>query len=252
MSAEQVWELDGKIALVTGSSRGIGRAIALELARAGADVAVNCLISQQQGRAVCEEVRALGRRAVLAMGDTRREWEVGRVLEMVGEELGAVDILVNNAVVALCKPFLDYSAAEWQDQLAYKGLAYFLTSRAVLPAMLARGEGVIVNVLSTVGLRDGAGELAYAATNGAAAALTRGLASEFGGRGIRVNGLLVTWAENAFEPDNPEHQQYLPQFALGRVTRLEEAARLAAFLASPAASGITGALVPVDAGFLCR
>ncbi len=82
--------------------------------------------------------------------------------------------------------------------MAYKGLAYFLTARRVLPGMLQRGEGVIVNLLSTVAVRDGAGELAYAATNGAAAALTRGLASEFGAQGIRVNGIMLTWADNAF------------------------------------------------------
>jgi 3-oxoacyl-[acyl-carrier protein] reductase len=252
MSDEHIWTLNGKTALITGASRGIGRAIALELARAGANVAVNCLTSEEEGRAVCQAIQELGRGSVLALGDTRKESDVNRIVDTVETELGQIDVLVNNAVLALCKPFLDYSVEEWEDQLTYKGLAYFLTSRRVLPAMLDRGEGVILNMLSTVALRGGEGELAYAATNGAAAALTRGLASEFGGRGIRVNALLVTWADNAFEPDNPEHTQFLSRFALGRVTRVEEAARLAVFLSSPAASGITGALIPVDAGFMCR
>lgn len=252
MSREHSWGLDGEVALVTGSSRGIGRAIALELARAGAHVAVNCRTSQEEANLVCQAIRALNQQAVLALGDTRCESDVNHMVSTVENKLGQISVLVNNAVVALCKPFLDYSVNEWQGQLAYKGLAYFLTCRRVLPAMLTQGKGVIINVLSTVALRDGAGELAYAATNGAAAALTRGLASEFGQQGIRVNGLLVTWADNAFEPDNPEHRQFLPRFALGRVTQVEEVAHLAAFLASPAASGITGTLIPVDAGFMCR
>ncbi len=252
MNDNQPLPLRDRVALVTGSSRGIGRAIALELARAGADAAINCRRSEEEGRAVSQAIEALGRRSILALGDTRSEQDVDGVIGAVEEALGPVDILVNNAVYALCKPFLEYSVAEWQDQLSYKGLGYFLTARRVLPSMLERGGGVIINVLSTVALRDGAGEIAYAATNGAAAALTRGLASEFGQQGIRVNGIVINWADNAFHPERPEDAQYLPRFALGRVTRVEEAGRLAAFLASPAASGITGALVPVDAGFLCR
>jgi len=252
MSMDHPFCLTDRVALVTGSSRGIGRAIALELARAGADVAVNCRQSQGEALSVCRDMEALGRHAVYTPGDTRREQDVDRVVSAVEQSLGPVDILVNNAAVALCKPFLDYSVEEWQEQLAYKGVAYFLTARRVLPSMLERGEGVILNLLSTVALRDGAGELAYAATNGAAAALTRGLASEFGGRGIRVNGILVTWADNAFDPTDATHTAWLERFAMGRVTRVEEVGRLAAFLASAAASGITGALVAVDAGFLCR
>jgi 3-oxoacyl-[acyl-carrier protein] reductase len=243
--------LKDEVALVTGSSRGIGRAVSLALARSGADVAVNCRRSEEEGRSVCEAIKKIGSRTMLALGDTRWEQDVDRVVSMVEEHLGPVDILVNNAAYALCKPFLEYTAEEWKAQLAYKGLAYFLTARRVLPSMIHRGSGAIINVLSAAALRDGAGELAYAATNGAAAALTRGLASEFGQHGIRVNAILLTWADNAFDAENPDHIEWLDRFALGRVTRVEEVGRVAAFLASPAASGITGALVPVDAGFLC-
>ena len=109
---------------------------------------------------------------------------------------------------------------------------------------------MIVNVLSTAGERGGYGEIAYAVTNGGAMALTRGLASEFGKRGIRVNGVMTNWVENAFHADNPEDAKLLPRFALGRVTRLAEIAKTVAFLASDDASGITGAIIPVDAGFL--
>lgn len=244
--------LAGKVAWVTGSTRGIGRAAAVELARQGADVAVHGRVSRDEAEAVREEISRLGGRSTIVLGDTRVPADVERMAEEIDAALGTVEILVNSAVYALCKPFLDYTAQEWRDQLLYKGFAYYLTARRVLPGMLARGAGVVINILSTTGLRDGAGELAYATTNGAAIALTRGLAAEFGEQGIRVCGVALTWADNAFDPGNPDHQAWLPRFALGRVTRVEEVAATVAFLASPAASGITGAIVSVDAGFLCR
>ncbi len=243
--------LHGKVALVTGSSRGIGRAIALELARQGADVAVNCRTSIEQAKSVCEEIERAGRRSVLVQGDTRVPEDVERIVTTISARMGQVDILVNNAAYALLKPFMEFTVEEWKSQLEYKALAYFLTSRAVLRNMLQRGEGVIINLLSTVGMRGGAGELGYAVTNGGAMALTRGLAAEVGGTGVRVNGVMLTWAENAFDGGDPEHLAWLSRFALGRVTKLDEVAHVVAFLASDKASGITGAIIPVDAGFMC-
>jgi NAD(P)-dependent dehydrogenase (short-subunit alcohol dehydrogenase family) len=243
--------LDGSVALVTGSTRGIGRAVALELASQGADVGVNCRAPTREADAVCEEIRRMGRRVTFVPGDTRVEHDVDRMVAQVSSELGAPDILVNNAVYALQKRFLDFTVDEWRSQIEYKALAYFLTAQRVLPTMLQRGRGAIVNVLSTVGLRGGNGEAGYAVTNGGAMALTRALACEFGEQGIRVNGVMLTWAENAFDSEDPEHRKWLDRFALRRVTRLHEVARTVAFLASPQAEGITGALIPVDAGYLC-
>lgn len=242
--------LEGVTALVTGSSRGIGRAIAVELARRGADVAVNCKSSAQEAEAVCRQVQEMGRRTVLAMGDTRVQADVERMAGMVRQSLGPITLLVNNAAFAMQKRFLDYTVDEWRSQVDYKAVAYCLTARSVIPGMLELGGGTIVNLLSTVGERGGYGETAYAVTNGGAMALTRGLAAEFGAKGIRVNGVMINWAENAFNPGSPDDAKHLPRFALGRVTRLDEVAKTVAFLASPDASGITGAIIPVDAGFL--
>lgn len=243
--------LKDKIALVTGASRGIGRTIALQLARYGAHVAINCRQSKKEAKVVCEAIEELGRKSLLVMGDTCREEDIKTVFDQIETSLGNPDILVNNAAYAICKPFLEYTVDEWKNQLFYKGLGYYLTARRVLPSMIQREEGVIINILSTTALRDGAGEIAYAATNGAAAALTRGLASEFGKFGIRINAVMVMWADNAFDPNNKDHIKWLDRFAFKRVTKTEEVAELVAFLASSQASGITGALVPVDAGFLC-
>ncbi|MDQ7794062.1 MAG: SDR family oxidoreductase [bacterium] len=244
--------LRGRVALVTGSSRGVGRAIATELARAGADVAVHCRESVEEGLAVVRAIEELGRRSVLVLGDTRVAGDVDRFTAQAVDTLGAIDILVNNAVYALLKPFLEISPEEWREQLDYKSLAYYLTTRQVLPIMLQAGRGVIINVLSTVGVRGGEGEAGYAVTNGGAMALTRAIANEFGTRGVRCCGVMVTWADNAFDPGDPECVRWLERFALGRVTRLEEVARTVAFLASDAAGGITGSFVSVDAGYLSK
>lgn len=240
----------GSVAFITGSSRGIGRAIALELAQQGADIAVNCKSSVSEAEAVCRDIRERGRRAMLVVGDTRVEDDVLRMTEEIQNTLGTITILVNNAVVALQKKFLEFTVDEWRSQVDYKAVGYFLAARSVIPDMLERGCGVIVNVLSTVGERGGAGEIGYAVTNGGAMALTRGLAAEFSKQGIRVNGVMLTWAENAFDYDNPDEAKFLSRFALGRVTRLAEVAKTVAFLSSEDASGITGAIIPVDAGFL--
>ncbi len=244
--------LRGKAAWITGSSRGIGRAVAVELARQGAAVAVHCRASREEAQRVADGIAELGGRSTVVCGDVRVPEDVDRVGGEIEERLGPVDILVNNAVYALCKPFLLYTVDEWRDQLGYKGLGYYLTARRVLPGMLERGGGVVINILSTTGLRDGAGETAYATTNGAAIALTRSLAAEFSEQGIRVCGVALTWADNAFEADDPRHRAWLGRFPLGRVTQVGEVARTVAFLASPSGSGITGAVIPVDAGFLCR
>lgn len=244
--------LQGKIALVTGSSRGIGRAVALGLARAGADVAVNCRDSREEGAQVVEEIRRLGSRSVLALGDVLEPSDVKNVCGHVAGELGPVSILVNNAVYALQKPFLDIEPSEWLKQLHYKGFGYYLFCREVLPDMVRLGRGVIINVLSTVAVRGGEGESGYAASNGAALALTRALANEFGPSGVRCCGLMLTWAENAFDPMDPGCARHTERFALGHVTRLEEIAETAVFLATDRAGAITGSVVAVDAGYLAK
>lgn len=242
----------GKVALVTGSSRGIGRAVALELARRGADVAVHCRQSLDEARAVCNQIEELGRKSLVVAGDTRNPADIDRVFAEVNQHLGPPDILVNNAAYALLKPFLHITPKEWRDQVDYKAIGYYLTARAALPAMLKRGQGVIINMLSTVAMRGGEGESGYAVANGAAAALTRALASEYGYRGIRCCGVLVTWAENAFNPADPDCVRHLERFPLGRVTKLAEIAKTVAYLVSEEAGAITGSFISVDAGFMAR
>lgn len=243
--------LSGKIALVTGSSRGIGRAIALALANAGADVAVHCRTSRGEAEQVASSIRRVGRRALILQGDVRQRDDVRAVVHSVLTEFGRVDILVNNAGYASGGSFLDLSEEAWLDQIDTLAGGYYRFTQATLPSMMAQQAGVILNIASTCGVQGSPGEVAYAAANGAIIALTRSLAAEVGSKGIRVNGLLVAWASNAFDPNEPSHSAYLPQFPLGRVTDVSEIAQAALYLCSSAASGITGATLPVDAGYLC-
>jgi 3-oxoacyl-[acyl-carrier protein] reductase len=173
------------------------------------------------------------------------------IVDSVLTEFGRLDILVNNAGYALTRSFPDLSEEAWLDQIDTLAGGYFRFIQAVLPGMIAQQGGVILNIASTCGVRGSPGEVAYAAANGAIIALARSLASEMGPKGIRVNGLLVAWASNAFDPDDPSHTAYLPQFPLRRVTDVSEVAQAALYLCSGAAGGITGVTLPVDAGFLC-
>jgi 3-oxoacyl-[acyl-carrier protein] reductase len=244
--------LGGKVALVTGSSRGVGKAVALELARQGADVAVHCRQSLHEADLVSRLISQMGRKSMVVAGDTRKQEDVERFVDLVVRNLGDPDILVNNAAYALQKSFLATSPDEWRAQVDCKAFGYYMVSRMVLPGMLKKGRGTIINMLSTVAMRGGEGESAYAAANGAAAALTRALATELGHRGIRCCGMLLTWAENAFDSADPDCTRWLERFPLGRVTKLDEIAKTAAYLASEGAGAITGSFVTVDAGYMAR
>lgn len=244
-------DLKGKVVLVTGSSRGIGRAIAEEFGEAGADVAVHYRNSRAEAEEVASLIKDTGRRSLIVRGDVRRSEDVNQVIDSVREKFGRVDILVNNAGYALGGLFMNLSEDSWQDQMDTLAGGYFRFIKCVLPDMKKRNHGVILNIASTCGYRGSPGETAYAAANGAIIALTRSLALEIGFDGIRINALMVAWADNAFDPGNPEHTAYLPQFALRRVTTVSEIAKSAVYLCSDASSGITGATLPVDAGFLC-
>ncbi len=244
-------DLTNRTALVTGSSRGIGRAIALALANAGADVAIHCRVSRSEAEQVASSIRQAGRRALIVQGDVRRGGDVRSVIGSVLAELGRIDILVNNAGYALGGSFLELSEETWLDQINTLAGGYLRFIQAVLPSMIAQQDGVILNIASTCGVRGSPGEVAYAAANGAIVALTRSLACEIGPEGIRVNALLVAWASNAFDPNDPDQAAHLPQFPLRRVTDVSEIAQAALYLCSSAASGITGVTLPVDAGYLC-
>jgi NAD(P)-dependent dehydrogenase (short-subunit alcohol dehydrogenase family) len=226
------------VALVTGSARGIGRGIALAFARAGADLA---LVDRAAGlEAVADEVRALGRRAAVRPADVVREEEVRSAVEATLAEFGRIDVLVNNAgTLVLPGAILETTVEAWDTMMAVNARSVFLCSRAVLPGMLARGRGRIVNIGSVAGLRPLPDRAAYCASKHAVTGFTRALALDLRPHGIAVNAICPGAV------DTPLTRRTRPDADRARWLGPGDVADVAVFLASDAARGMTGAVVEV-------
>lgn len=241
--------LAGKSALVTGASRRIGRAIALGLAQAGADVIVHARQSRAEVEAVAEEVRALGRRAEVALGDVTKEADVMAIFDAANQAFGGVDVLVNNAAIRGQKPFLDMTLEEWRATLSVILDGAFLCSREAARSMVGRGGGTIVN-LGGVSAHVGAKERAHVATGKAGlVGLTRTLAVEFATRGITVNCVApgkIGGKRSATAGASPEMGG--GGILLGREGEIGEAAFAVLSLCMPEARFMTGQTVHVSGG----
>ena len=241
-----------KIALVTGSSRGIGRAVALELARQGWDLCVNYHERADAAAETAQAVRALGRRAITVQADVSDRSAVGAMVERCQAELGEIGVLVNNAGVAGQALFQDVDDALWDRYFGVNLQGARNTVQAVLPTMLHEKRGSIVNISSIWGQRGASCEVTYSCTKAALIGLTRSLASELAPTHIRVNciapGVIKTDMLDALPPE------VLPQLAeetpLRRLGTPEDIAHAAAFLASEKADFITGQVLTVDGGFI--
>lgn len=231
MSQATSLSLAGKTALVTGAATGIGRAIALMFAQAGARVVVNHLRQPEASRAVVRAIANAGGDAFAVDADVASATEVQRLVDDAGE----VHILVNNAGVIQEKPFLDTTEEDWDRMLDVDLKAVFLTSRAVLPGMAARGSGVIVNLASDLGILGREMYAPYCAAKAGVIGLTRSLAREFAPHGIRVNAIApgpVNTAMVSLENMSPEWMEKELAIPQHRVAEPEEIAATALFLAS--------------------
>ena len=241
-----------KIALVTGSSRGIGRAAVRKLAAAGYAVCINYRERQDCADALVEELTAAGQRAMAVQADVSVRQQVNEMVRRVEDAFGPVSLLVNNAGVSEQSMFQDVSDEMWHRYFAVNVDGAFYTSQAVLPPMLHRHTGCIINISSIWGLRGASCEVTYSATKGALIALTRSLAAELAPTGIRVNcvapGVIKTDMLDALPPE------VLPQLAqetpLGRLGTPEDIAAAVSFLADEKASFITGQVLTCDGGFI--
>ena len=241
-----------KIALVTGASRGIGRGIALELAREGWDVCVNYIERRDAAAQVVSEIRAMGRNAVAVQADVADGKAVVAMTELVEASLGSISLLVNNAGVAGQALFQDISDDMWNRYMSVNLGGARNTIRAVLPTMLREKNGCIVNISSMWGLRGASCEVPYACTKAALIALTRSLALELAPSNIRVNcvapGVIDTDMLRFFEDDVIEDLK--EQTPLGRIGTPSDIAHAVAFFASEKASFITGQVLTADGGFI--
>jgi len=242
--------LSGKVALVTGASRGIGRAIALALANAGAAVTVNYRENGAMADEVVQEIEKGGGKAVCWRADVGDANQAKAMVEGVESHFGHLDILVNNAGIVRDSLLLQMEKNDWQDVLRVNLGGTYNCSRSVAEAMVMRRWGRIINLSSIVGTRGRKGQTNYAASKGAINAFTCSLASELGPKGITVNaiapGLIRTDMTEAILPLAEEFVR--DRIALRRVGKPEDVAALAVFLASEEASYITGQVITVDGG----
>lgn len=243
-------DLSGKRALVTGGSRGIGAAIALALAENGADVAFTYQSSAEKAQTVAAKIEVTGRRALAIQADSSDPEAITRAVDTAVTDLGGIDILINSAAIAYYAPIADLDLGEYQKQMDVNVRAPMLFAKAVIPHLRAGGR--IVTIGSGLGERvPFAGLTPYAVSKAALTAFTRGLSRELGPNGITVNLVQPGSTDTDANPANGDAaDSQRSMTSLGRFAEPREIANAVVFLASPAASVITGAILNADAGAL--
>ncbi|PZQ57005.1 MAG: 2-deoxy-D-gluconate 3-dehydrogenase [Novosphingobium pentaromativorans] len=247
------FSLEGKAALVTGANTGIGQAIAVALAEAGADVA---LAGRSEPAETLALIAATGRKAVNIKADLSSIEPVARVIAEAEAGLGKVDILVNNAGIIRRDDLLQFSEEDWDAVIDTNLKTLFFLSQAAAKGMAARGSGKIVNIASLLTFQGGIRVPSYAAAKSGVGGVTKAMANELAARGVQVNaiapGYISTNNTAALQGDETRNRQILERIPTGRWGRPEDIAGAAVFLASPASDYVTGHVLAVDGGWLAR
>jgi NAD(P)-dependent dehydrogenase (short-subunit alcohol dehydrogenase family) len=248
------FSLEGKIAIITGGRRGIGKAIALAFAEAGADVAVCDLVVTGELETVVDEIQRLGRRCLAMQADTTQKTDVDKLVQRVTNEFGGIDILVNNAAINILVPLLETSEDDWEKVINVDLKGYYLCSQAISKSLIERKKGSIVNMASRLAFQGnpGVAQGAYCVAKAGVVMLTRVLSRELGRYNIRVNAIAPGLVKTEMSRDIWDAPGALTQaeasVPLGRLAVAEDMVGAALFLVSDASSYITGHTILVDGG----
>lgn len=244
--------LQGKHALVTGASRGIGRSIALELAKQGAHVAVNYAGSEDRAQAVVDEIIALGQKAFKVQADVSNEKSVKDMVKTVVDTFGSLDILVNNAGITKDNLLMRMKEADFDDVININLKGVFLCTKAVSRPMMKQRSGTIVNVASIVGVSGNPGQTNYVASKAGVIGMTKSVAKELASRNIRVNAVAPGFISTDMTDKLSDEQQeaMLDMIPLGKLGTPEDVAAVVRFLASDDAKYMTGQTIHIDGGMV--
>ena len=245
-------QLEGKVAFVTGGSRGIGKAIALTLAEAGADVAINYAGNVAAAEEVAAEIRKMGRRALILQGDVSKTEIAAEMMDAVVAEFGHCDILVNNAGITRDGLLMRMKDEDFDAVIDINLKGVYLVTKAVSKIMMKQRSGHIINMTSVVGVIGNAGQTNYAASKAGVIGFTKSCAKELASRGITVNAIAPGFINTDMTDVLPEKvkEAMVTQIPLGRMADAEEVATVATFLASDFANYITGQVINVDGGMV--
>ena len=245
-------DLTGKVALVTGASRGIGQAVAVELAKAGADVIVNYIGNEAVAQETVEKVEALGRKALKIKTDVGNADEVQAMVDEAHAAFGHIDVLVNNAGITRDGLLIRMKDSDWDDVLNINLKGVYLVSKAVAKLMVKQRSGRIINMTSVSGVTGNVGQANYAAAKAGVIGFTKTCAKELAARGITVNAVAPGFIETAMTDVLPEKikEGIAATVPLGRMGQPEEIAGVVTFLASDFARYITGQVLNVDGGMV--
>jgi len=248
-----LFDLTGRVALVTGANTGIGQGLAIALAEAGADVA---LVGRTPADETAEKVRALGRRAAIVGADLSTIAPVQRVVDQTLSELGGLDILVNNAGIIRRSDALEFSEDDWDAVVDTNLKSVFFLCQAAAKPMVQQGKGKIINIASMLSFQGGIRVPSYTASKSGVAGLTKLLANEWAAKGINVNaiapGYIATNNTAALQADEERNRQIMERIPSGRWGQPSDLAGAVVFLASDASNYVQGHILAVDGGWLAR
>lgn len=244
--------LDGKVALVTGGSRGIGKAIALKLAGLGADIIINYSSNEKLAHEVIEEINRLGRTAIAIKADVSKLDDAEKLIDESIKQFNKVDILVNNAGVTKDNLLMRMSEEDWDKVLNINLKGVFNVTKSVIRSMIKQKSGSIINITSVVGISGNAGQCNYSASKAGVIGFTKSLAKEVAKKGVRVNAIAPGFIETEMTDklSDKVKDEYIKSIPLNRLGQPDDIANVVAFLASDMSSYITGQVLVVDGGML--